>query len=62
MLYAVWHETSRVGLEQSVQKETQHYIIFNNLSTFKDEHFKLTGYLDLFVLYQSIESHIFPTL
>ena len=34
------------------KKKRKHYIIFNNWSTFKDEHFKLTGYLDLFLLYQ----------
>ena len=25
------------------KKKRKHYIIFNNLRTFKDEHFKLTG-------------------
>ena len=34
------------------KKKRKHYIMFNNLSTFKDEHFKLTDYLDLYVLYQ----------
>ena len=31
------------------KKKRKHYIIFNNLSTFKDECFKLTGYLDLYI-------------
>ena len=44
------------------KKKCKHYIFFNNLSTFKDEHFKLTGYLDLYVLYQSVEIHNFPAL
>ena len=28
------------------KKKRKHYIIFNNLRTFKDEHFKLTGDID----------------
>ena len=28
------------------KKKCKHDIILNNLSTFKDENFKLTGYLD----------------
>ena len=34
------------------KKKCKYYIIFNNLSTFKDEHFKLTGDLDWHVPYQ----------
>ena len=34
------------------KKKRKHYIIFNNLRTFKDEHFKLTGDLDWHVPYQ----------
>ena len=41
------------------KKKRKHYIIFNNLSTFQDEHFKLTGDLDWHVPYQKDEFHIF---
>ena len=41
------------------KKKRKHYIIFNNLRTFKDEHFKLTGNLDWHVPYQLDEFHIF---
>ena len=34
------------------KKKRKHYIIFDNLRMFKDEHFKLTGDLDWHVLYQ----------
>ena len=34
------------------KKKRKHYIIFNNLSTLKDGHFKLTGYQDWYVIYQ----------
>ena len=34
------------------RKKRKHYIIFNNLRTFKDEHFKFTGDLDWHVPYQ----------
>ena len=34
------------------KKKRKHYIIFNNLRTFKDKHFKLTGDLDWSVPYQ----------
>ena len=34
------------------KKKRKHYIIFNNLRTFKDEHFKLTGDLDWHDPYQ----------
>ena len=34
------------------KKKRKHYIIFNILRTFKDEHFKLTGDLDWHVPYQ----------
>ena len=34
------------------KKKRKHYILFNNLRTFKDEHFKLTGDLDWHVPYQ----------
>ena len=34
------------------KKKRKHYIIFNNLRTFKDEHFKLIGDLDRHVPYQ----------
>ena len=34
------------------KKKRKHYIIFNNLRTFKDEHFKLTGDLDWHVPYE----------
>ena len=44
---------------QSVEKKRKHYIIFNNRSTFKDEHFKLTDYLDLLLFNQLIEIHNF---
>ena len=41
------------------KKKRKHYIIFNNLRTFEDEHFKLTGDLDWHVLYQLDECHNF---
>ena len=41
------------------KKRRKHYIIFNNLKTFKDEHFKLTGDLDWHVPYQLDEFHNF---
>ena len=44
------------------KKKRKHYIIFNNLRTFIDEHFKLTGDLDWHVPYQLDEFHIFPVL
>ena len=39
---------SRIDIESHryyslYKKKRKHYIIFNNLSTFTDEHFKLTG-------------------
>ena len=36
------------------KKKRKHYIIFNNLRTFKDEHFKLRGDLDWHVPYQYV--------
>ena len=44
------------------KKKRKHYIIFNNLRTFNDEHFKLTGDLDWHVPYQLDEFHNFPAL
>ena len=44
------------------KKKRKHYTILNNLRTFEDEHFKLTGYLDWHVPYQLDEFHIFPAL
>ena len=41
------------------KRNVKHYIIFNNLRTIKDEHFKLTGDLDWHVPYQLDEFHIF---
>ena len=41
------------------KKKRKHYIIFNNLRTFKDEHFKLTDDLDWHVPYQLDEFHNF---
>ena len=41
------------------KKKRKHYIIFNNLRTFEDEHFKLTGDLDWHVPYQLDEFHNF---
>ena len=41
------------------KKKRKHNIIFNNLRTFKDEHFKLTGDLDWHVPYQKDEFHNF---
>ena len=41
------------------KKKRKHYIILNNLRTFKDEHFKLTGNLDWHVPYQLNEFHNF---
>ena len=34
------------------KKKRKDYILFDNLGTFKDKHFKLTGYLDWYVPYQ----------
>ena len=39
------------------KKKRKHYIIFNNLRTFEDEHFKLTGDLNWHVPYQVVELH-----
>ena len=48
------------GLNYSLyKKKRKHYIIFNNLRTFKDEHFKLAGDLDWHVPYQLEEFHNF---
>ena len=44
------------------KKKRKHYIIFNNLRTFEDEHFKLTVDLDWHVPYQLDEFHNFPAL
>ena len=41
------------------KKKRKHYIIFNNLRIFEDEHFKLTGDLDWHVPYQLDEFHNF---
>ena len=41
------------------KKKRKHYIIFNNLRTFEDDHFKLIGELDWHVPYQLDEFHIF---
>ena len=43
------------------KKKRKPYIMFNtsNSSPFKDEHFKLAGYLDWYVPYQQVEFHIF---
>ena len=41
------------------RENPEHYIIFNNLRTFKDEHFKLTGDLDWHVPYQLDEFYNF---
>ena len=41
------------------KKKRKHHIIFNNLRTFKDEHFKLTGDLYWHVPYWQDEFHIF---
>ena len=43
---------SRQNIYSLYKKKCKHYIIFNNLRTFKDEHFKLTGDLDWHVPYQ----------
>ena len=44
------------------KKKRKHYIIFNNLRTFEDEPFKLTGDLDWHVPYHLDDFHIFPAL
>ena len=41
------------------KKKRKHYIIFNNLRTFEDEHFKLTGDLDWHVPYKLDAFHNF---
>ena len=41
------------------KKKRKLYIIFNNLRTFEDEHFKLTGDLDWHVPYQLDEFYNF---
>ena len=33
------------------KKKRKHYIILNNLSTFEDDHFNLTDFLDWYGLY-----------
>ena len=39
------------------KKKRKRYTIFDNLRTFEDEHFKLTGDLDWHVPYQKDEFH-----
>ena len=48
-----------LGKYSLYKKKHKHYIIFNNLRTFEDEHFKLTGDLDWHVPYQLDEFHNF---
>ena len=43
---------NHLGTYSLYKKKRKHYIIFNNLRTFKEEHFKLTGDLDWHVPYQ----------
>ena len=50
---SVWvAEWPPFGKYSLYKKKRKHYIIFYNLRTFKDEHFKLTGDLDWHVPYQ----------
>ena len=41
-------------------KKRNTYIVDDNLSNFKDVHFKLAGYIDLHVYHKLAEFHNFP--